>query len=61
MSDIRHIALVDIEAAPGVLAFRKGDEVPASAVENLDARSKVASERTKAAQAVIEEITAPAE
>lgn len=50
MSDTRHIATADIYAAPGILAFRKGDEVPASAVENLGAQDSVASDRTKAAE-----------
>ena len=51
-----HIATQDIYAARGVLAFRRGDVVPDSAVENLGAQDKVASERTKAAQAVVREV-----
>ena len=55
MADTRYIATADIAAAPGVFAFRKGDVVPASAVENLKAHDKVASERTKAAKEVVKE------
>jgi hypothetical protein len=55
MSDTRHIATADIYAAPGVLAYRKGQVVPASAVENLGAKDKVASERTKAAATAVKE------
>ncbi|MBP2323355.1 hypothetical protein JOF56_003740 [Kibdelosporangium banguiense] len=51
MSDTRHIATQDIYAAPGVLAYRKGSEVPASAVENLDCKDKVATEHPKAQSA----------
>jgi hypothetical protein len=48
-----YIATADIEAAPGVLAFKKGDIVPASAVKNLKAETKVA-EAAKAAPAAPE-------
>lgn len=54
MSD-RYIATEDIYAAPGVKAYNAGDEVPASAVENLGAKDKVASPRTKAAQTAVKE------
>ena len=60
MADTVYIATQNIEAAPGVLAFTKGQVVPASAVENLKAYDKVASERTKAAKAAIQETTTPA-
>ncbi|WP_394620948.1 hypothetical protein JNUCC0626_18195 [Lentzea sp. JNUCC 0626] len=48
MSATRYIATQDIYAAPFVRAYRKGDEVPASAVETLACQDKVASERGKA-------------
>ncbi len=56
MADTTYIATADIYAARGVLAFRKGDVVPASAIENLGAQDKVASDRTKAAQAVVRDV-----
>lgn len=55
MADTTHIATEDIWAAPGVLAFTKGQVVPASAIENLNARDKVASSRTKAAGTAVKE------
>jgi hypothetical protein len=51
----RKIAVQDIYAAPGVLAFRVGDPVPDSAVENLKAQDKVANETTKTAQTAVAE------
>jgi hypothetical protein len=45
MSDTRYTAKTDIYAAPGVLAFLAGQEVPASAVENLSAHDKVTAAR----------------
>lgn len=54
MADTLHIAVENIYAAPGVLAFTKGQVVPADAVTNLKAQDKVASQRSKAAQAAIE-------
>ncbi len=50
----RKIAVKDIYAAPGVLAFRVGDPVPDSAVENLDAADKVANETTKTAKTALD-------
>ncbi len=46
----RKIATQDIYAAPGVLAFRVGDPVPESVIENLQAQDKVANETTKTAR-----------
>lgn len=54
MADTQHIAIENIYAAPGVLAFTKGQVVPADAVTNLKAQDKVASARTKAAHEAIE-------
>ena len=53
MAETIYIATKNIYAAPGVLAFAKGNVVPASAVENLKAQDKVASQRTKAGQAAL--------
>lgn len=58
MADTVYIATDNIEAAPGVLAFAKGSVVPASAVENLKAQDKVASDRTKAAREVLDATSA---
>ena len=55
MAETTYIATADIEAAPGVYAFRKGDVVPVSAVENLKAHELVASSRTKAAAEVLKD------
>jgi hypothetical protein len=50
------IATQDIYVAAGICAFRKGAVVPASALENIPgAKDKVASERTKAAQAALKD------
>lgn len=46
-------ATVDIFVAPGVRAFRPGEIVPASVIENLGIQSKVAKQGTKAAAAVL--------
>lgn len=46
-----YIATEDIFVGPHVRAFRKGDVVPESVIENLGVQDKVASERTKAATA----------
>ncbi len=52
-------ATQDIYAAPGVLAYRKGDIVPDSAVTNLGVQDKVAGEKTKAvAEAVKDRVKA---
>ena len=56
MADTQYIATEHIYAAPGVLAFTKGQVVPADAVENLKATDKVASARTKAAHEAIESV-----
>lgn len=55
MADTRYIATENIYAAAGVLAYNKGSIVPPSAVENLNAQDKVASDRTKAAKVAVEE------
>ncbi|MDT8915758.1 hypothetical protein [Amycolatopsis sp. PS_44_ISF1] len=52
MSDTRYTAKTDIYAAPGVLAYLAGQEVPASAVENLSAQDKVAAARQTGPAAV---------
>jgi hypothetical protein len=58
-----YIATEDIFVARGVRAFSQGDVVPASVVENLDIKDKVASDRTKAAasakDAAVAKVTAP--
>lgn len=51
MTDTTKIATEDIQVAPGVYAFRKGDVVPASVVDSLGIKDKVDSESTKAATA----------
>ncbi len=51
---VRKIAVKDIYAAPGVLAFRVGDPVPDSAVTNLKAEDKVANETTKTAKEALD-------
>lgn len=60
MSDTRHIATEDIYAAPGVLAYTKGSEVPASAIENLKVQDKVASASSKAAKEAVKPVETPA-
>lgn len=55
------IATQDIFVARGVRAFRKGDVVPPSVVENLGIRDKVASRKTKAAQTAVAEVRKAAE
>lgn len=56
-----YIATQDIAVARGVLAFVKGDTVPASVVENLGLTSEVASSRTKAAAAAVKDAAAKVE
>lgn len=48
-------ATEDIYLAPGVLAFRKGDIVPASAAKHPAAEGKTATERTKAVATAVQE------
>ena len=55
----RLIAIADIYAAPGVLAFTKGSIVPASAADNLNARDKVQGEKSKAAKSAVEDLKLP--
>lgn len=49
------IAIQDIFISPGVRAFRAGDSVPDSVVDNLGIQDKVASPRAKSAQAAVKE------
>ncbi len=52
-------ATADIYAAPGVLAYRKGDVIEKDAAERLGATDKVATEQTKAvAEAVKDRVKA---
>ena len=44
----KKFATEDIYAAPGFLAYKKGDYVPESAIKNLKVEGKVAAGGTKA-------------
>lgn len=48
-------ATADIYAAPGVLAFRKGDVVPDSVAKLPEVKDKVASEKTKAVETAVKD------
>lgn len=52
-------ATEDIYAGPGVLAYRKGDPVPESAIKNLKIADKVAGGSTKAVTEAVAERSEP--
>ncbi len=55
----RLIAIADIYAAPGVLAFTKGSVVPAAAADNPNARDKVPGAKSHAANSAVEDLKLP--
>lgn len=60
MTNTTYIATEDIYLTRGVLAYVKGDVVPASAVENLGVQDQVASAATKAAKEAVKDAAKPA-